>query len=445
MDLATIGLGSKNILSNDLIEKLKKADEKAFVTPIETRKTKVENQITEINALSDMINTLSDKVSPLINSDIYQSMKTSVSGDSVDVSITGKVNAQNLDIDVVSLATKDVFETNDSFSSKDDALSSGSLSISIDGNDYDITIDDGDTLSDLVDKINSQTDGKVNATILNVGGDNPYKLIIKSTDTGAKNQISISSDSDSFSNDFQRVGDAASDAVFKVDGVEITRSSNEVNDLIDGITFSLKSVGSSTISIQEDDSKLINAINSFVDQFNAVINVVKGDTKFDADTKEAGIFQGNFEFRSIATTLQDIINTTFSKDGVSAYDVGFEIKRDGTLSFDEDKFKEAFSSDKDKIKEYFNSSDFVSGLFNKFDKTIFDMSHRSFGAIKVIKKELNDELDRYEQQLQKAKDRLDARYDLLTKKFASYDILLGDLNSQASTIDNLIKAQFANK
>ncbi len=443
MGLSTIGLGSKNILSNDLIDRLKKADESAFISPLEKRKQRVENQKAEIDALSDMIKTLSSKASDLLSDDIYEGVNSTVSGDSVDISISGSVKPQNLNVDVVSLATRDVFEANDSFSSTDDTLSSGSMSISIDGNDYDITIDDGDTLSDLVDKINSQTDGKVNATILNVGGDNPYKLIVKSTDTGSKNQISISSDSDSFSNDFQRVGDVASDAVFKVDGVEITRSSNEVSDLIDGVTFSLKKVGSSSVSIEKDDSKLVDAMNSFINQFNSVIKVVKGDTKFDADTKEAGIFQGNSTFRSIADTLQNIITTTFSKDGMSAYDIGIEIQRDGTISFDESKFKEAYDSDGEKVKEYLDSSDSLSGLFNKFDKTIFDMNYRSFGAIKVIKNDLDSGLNRYDEEIKKAQERLDARYDLLTKKFASYDILLGGLNSQASTIDNLIKAQFA--
>jgi flagellar hook-associated protein 2 len=49
------------------------------------------------------------------------------------------------------------------------------------------------SISELKDKINDSTDGKITASLLNVGGDEPYRLIIKSTDTGADNAISISS------------------------------------------------------------------------------------------------------------------------------------------------------------------------------------------------------------------------------------------------------------
>ena len=444
MGISTIGLGSKNILSNDMISKLKQADESAFISPLEKRKARVENQKAEIEALSDMMSTLSDRAANLIKDDIYQSVNSSVTGDSVSVNITGSIKPQNLNLEVISLATRDVFEAKDSFSSKDDTLQSGSMTLSIDGNDYDISIEDTDTLSTLVDKINSSTNGNIEASILNVGGDEPYKLIVKSTDTGAKNKISISSDSDSFANDFSRVGDEAQDALFKADGIEITRESNEVSDLIDGATFKLQKVGISSVSIQKDDSKLIDGIKKFVDQFNSVIEVINGDTKYDADKKTAGIFQGNNDFRNIASTLQDIVSTTFSKDGVSAYDVGLELQRDGSLSFDEDKFKKASENDSEKVKEYFSSSDYVGGLFNKFDKTLFDISHKSSGSIKIIKNDLDDGLSRYEEEIQKAKDRLDARYEILTKKFASYDTLLGGLNTQASTIDNLIKAQYAN-
>jgi flagellar hook-associated protein 2 len=442
--LSTLGLGSQGVLTNDIIDKLKEADKASIVTPIENKKTAVENKKTELAEIKKLVSELSTAVTDMTYDTPYDTVTKDITGDSVSITTSGSVNEQAISIDVTQLATKDIYEASDGFASKDASLQSGTFTINL-GQDYDITINDGDTLEDLVEKINNQTDGKVEASILNVSGTNPYKLIIKSAQTGKENQMTISSDSDSFSGGISRIGDPAQDAVFKVDGVEITRATNKIDDLIKNITIKLEKEGKSDVTIKKDNSKIIEGINKFVEKYNAVINKISEDTKYDPEKKEAGIFQGNSDIRNITRSLQDIIATTVSKDGKMSEDFGLSLQRDGTLKFDEDKFKEAYEKDSSITVEFFKASNATDGLFNKLESKLFDIAISSDGTLKTLNKNFEDDITRYDKELSKAQDRLDRQYEILTKKFASFDLVMGKLSSQSQTLDSMIKAQFAKK
>ena len=442
--LSTLGLGSQGVLTNDIIDKLKEADKASLVTPVENKKLSTENKKTELNEIKKLMTKLSSSVTNMTYDTPYDTVKKDITGSSVSITTSGSVSEQNLSINVKSLATRDIYEASDGFASKDTTLEAGTMTIKLD-KDYDITIKDTDTLEDLVEKINKNTDSKVEASILNVGGDKPYKLIIKSTDTGKDNRISISTDSNSFSSGISRVGDPAQDAVFEVDGIEITRSSNTVDDLLDNITVKLEKEGKSDISIKKDNSEILDGIKEFVENFNTLVTKISEDTKYDSEKKQAGIFQGNSQIRNISRALKDIVSTTVSKDSKMSYDFGIEMQRDGTIKFDETKFKTAYEKDSKKTIEFFKASNATDGMFNKLESKIFDISTSSSGTMKTLKKNFEDEIKRYTDELAKAQAKLDRQYEILTKRFASFDLVMGKLGSQATTLDNMIKAQFAKK
>ena len=81
-----------------------------------------------------------------------------------------------------------------------------------------------------------------------------------------------------------------------MNGVAVTRKSNQVNDLIPGVSFSLKGTtsGSESLSITlgTDRSKLSNAISDFVDAYNALQSKVG-----DQVGQSAGLLTGDFLVR----------------------------------------------------------------------------------------------------------------------------------------------------
>ncbi|EAJ1118761.1 flagellar filament capping protein FliD [Campylobacter lari] len=207
--LGSLGIGS-GVLTSDTLNKLKEAEMNAHLglynSQLETNTSRQKDLAeleakllafqTAVNSLGDASQFNKKKVSP------------SVSGDSAAAGLTvGSLsNLTNMKVIVDQLAQKDVYQSN-GFKDKT-ATVMGSLgikgtdgktsfTITQDGKDYKIDIDESTTVSQLAEKINAATGGKVEAKIVNTGDkDNPYRLVVQSTETGTKNNISFSGDDD---------------------------------------------------------------------------------------------------------------------------------------------------------------------------------------------------------------------------------------------------------
>jgi flagellar hook-associated protein 2 len=442
MGIATLGLGSSGVLSNDLIDKLKDADRAATVTPIEERQQEVKLKQDALKSIKSLVNDLYDLSTELSDKTLYDNTTSEVTGDSIGVEAESTAKEQTLKLDVEQLATRSIKQSYRKFESKDELVGAGTMGLTINGTTYDIEITDTDTLQDVADKISSQTDGKIEASILNVGGDEPYRLILKSTGTGAKNEIIDDGNGINFGN---VAGGTAQDAIVRMDGVKITRDSNEFDDLIEGVKITLKEVGESTVEIKRDTSKITDKMEKFVDKYNEILNTISNLTKYDAEKKVGAVLQGSSEIRSITGRLRDIFDTTFSSTGKTLEDYGIKSDKKGVLSFDKGKFANELKSSTEDLTDFFVGKDDQKGIFRKFNSELFDIGTRSSGVLKSLQTNYNDRAKSLEESLQKAKERLDNRYEILIKKFASYDAVIGKLQNSADYLSQIIEAQYAKK
>ncbi|WP_096024984.1 flagellar filament capping protein FliD [Campylobacter lanienae] len=419
-----LGVGSGNILSWDTIDKLKEADTKALITPLETE---IQSNLTkqkDLTAITTLLSTFKSNVSNLTGDSTYLKREASTSGSgSVSVSVSSGVAEQELNLSVEQLASQDSFQSK-KFSSRTDSVFTQDVSfgISIGGKDYVIDADSTTTLEQLAEKINEATDGKVQAKILNVGGDEPFRLIIQSAETGEANKISFysitnssssntSSDStlealgfyfdkssgsgekDSYGNEINRLTlkdpnslsddqkknagsqiATAQDAKFKYNGIDITRSSNKVEDLILGVSLTLNKVdkaGESTnSSIKQSTEGILEDIKAMVDSFNSLMNNINEATKYDSETGLAGTFQGVREITSISSDLNKIINGV-SSDGKSLASFGITVTKDGLLTIeDSTKLNDMITTNFDEFKNFFSSETKFTNVTAKGYKTI---------------------------------------------------------------------------
>ncbi|HEC1756048.1 TPA: flagellar filament capping protein FliD [Campylobacter lari] len=206
--LGSLGIGS-GVLTSDTLNKLKEAEMNAHLklynTQLETNTSRQKDLAeleakllafqTAVNSLGDTSQFNKKKVSP------------SVSGDSAAASlVVGSLsNLSNMKVIVDQLAQKDVYQSNGfkdktstvmgSLGIEGDKNGKASFTITQDGKDYKIEIDKSTTVAQLAEKINSATGGKIEAKLVNTGDrDNPYRLVVQSTETGTKNNISFSGD-----------------------------------------------------------------------------------------------------------------------------------------------------------------------------------------------------------------------------------------------------------
>ena len=443
--LSTLGLGSQGVLTNDIIDQLKAADTSAIIKPIE-RKIDVSNgKQTTLSEIKKLVTELKDQIVTLSEPELYKNKTSTLTGSSITVDATASAKEQNFDINVKSLATRDIQQSKIGFAYDEALVEPQTLTVSINDTDYSVEIGITDSLKTVAEKIKTATDGKVEASVLNTGGENPFQLIFKSANTGVDSEFTVtSSETDATKSlTFDRIGDPPKDAKIEIDGITVERSSNTVDDLVDGITLNLQTVGTTSVKVESDHEKLVEEMAAFAEKYNAAIEKLTAVTKYDKENKSAGVFQGTSEIRNITADLNNVINRTITSDGKTIADFGFDPQRGGSLQFNETDFKEMLKTDAGKVEDFFRGTDGKNGLFNKFEDKLFDIATSSTGALKSLNSNIENSLKSLLEEQTKTQTRLDDKYAIMTKRFAAYDGVIGRLTSQSNILSSIIEAQFA--
>ena len=232
--LASLGLQS-NVLTNELLEKLKAAEVNARIKPYET---KIETNTAKQKALTELTTKLSafqTAVSSLGDATAFSKRKVtpSVTGDSAAATLTASngVSVQNLSVKVNQIAQKDVFQSKGLVKDTDRVLTgnqnAGSFTIRQNGKEYKISVDANTTYEGLAERINSVTDGNVIAKIVSTGeAGTPYRFTLSSKETGADNAITF------------RTDNADGEAILSNFGWNLKKDNIAEADLTTGYSFS---------------------------------------------------------------------------------------------------------------------------------------------------------------------------------------------------------------
>lgn len=415
--LSSLGFAS-GVLTQDVIDKLKAADEASRINPYTSRIESNTAKQTDIAQLLTKLSSFRSAVSSLGDSSIFAKRKVVASvttNPPADLSVTSGVNVQNMKVNVTQLAQKDVFQSNGFENDTGYVMGTLGANDNVDltffqnGKEYKVTINGNTTFSDLADKINEASGGDIVAKIVNTGEKGaPYRLTLSSKETGEDSAISFFAGSKDTNGNyvedanskaiFEKLGwelddstgdldkkigysikddandpqfhiQTAQNAEFTLDGIKMYRSSNTITDLGVGITLTLNSIGEINFDVQQDNSAVNETMQSLVDAFNDLVTNLNAATDYNSETGTAGTLVGVSEVNSIRSTIinalfksQSVDGTVIDSNGTSVYskvmlsmqDFGLTLNEAGNLSFDESKFN-------DKVKEL--GSDFVESFF----------------------------------------------------------------------------------
>tara|TARA_B100000315_G_scaffold168498_1_gene157002 strand:+ start:3628 stop:5274 length:1647 start_codon:yes stop_codon:yes gene_type:complete len=293
-------------------------------------------------------------------------------------SSTAASGSFSLVVNSLAIAEKEVSE---GFASTSSSVSTGTFSITVGSTTTDITIDSSNnTLAGLKSAINA-SGADVTASILNDGsGTDPYRLSITSNNAGTDNTLTISHTPASI---FTLGGSgpipsgagltftenqSATDASLTLDGISITKSTNSITDIIDGVTIDLSSVGSGTITIASNANDVKTNIEKFVSEYNDLISFINDQFFFNNETGQTGILFGNTTVINLQSTMRDIIAdevpgltgtyTTLAQVGITTNSIS------GNLVIDDGDLTDALNTDIDAVTKLFigNGSSDTSGL-----------------------------------------------------------------------------------
>ncbi len=327
----------------------------ATVSTESFRKTQLEDWESawqeKIDALQELNTALLDLRTSLksINSVSDFLTKTAESSDSAVATATadGDAATGNHTVVVNQLAQNDVWvNTSTGFSATSDSVtaSDATFTYSYAGGEFTVDVAAGTTLQGLASLItnNSGSRGDVKAVVINDG--DAYYLELYGMDMGADNTVEVvSSTLDGFApGDFENT-QAAQSAQFKVDGYPpasdawISRDTNTVDDVVDGLTLTLRDAGATRLTVSLDTDSLQTTIEDFVDQINTVKSLIdsltavttgsSSDSSDDEDSTSAGIttdtasgslLTGNYGVNLVEARIKDI--TASAGLGFTAYD-----------------------------------------------------------------------------------------------------------------------------
>ncbi|MGZ3597207.1 MAG: flagellar filament capping protein FliD [Syntrophales bacterium] len=335
---------SSGIDWSSIITQLIAVDQQS-VTLVSNQQSAYQAKLKEWQSFNTQLLTLKTAADALNDPDSFNVFKTVISTDNSSVQAGSLISASadtsatpdSYTIKIVNLATAEKLSSN-TFADAAAALgSSYAGDITINGKT--LTVSAADTLAGVANKINNLNAG-VTASVLNFSATD-HRLIITSTSTGAQG-ISITNDLFGWTNT-NNVIVPAQDATVNIDGVDVTKSSNTIDDVIPGVTLNLLNAdnGSTTINLNvtRDTDTVKKNIQSFVTDYNNVMSYISKQSSYDTTTNTTGgVLFGDGTLLSVKSDLTSAItqpiwgvNSQFSILGLA----GINLDDKGQLSIDD--------------------------------------------------------------------------------------------------------------
>ena len=318
---------------------------------------------------------------------------------------------------------------------------------------------DEDVMNKVRDAINESDLDGVSASVIH-DTSSTARLVIKGSKTGSENALDLTEINGSNilrklkyltngGNRRQTTGTAGGflqqntadlDALLNVDGVDIVKGTNEISDIIDGVTFKLlrsqePDDSPLTITITNDTTSAKAEIESFIEKYNAAIAYLNEKTKVDTTNFVRGDFTGDAVFTGLKFSLRSLISS--SVDGLPNGElqlisqIGLDVARDGTISIkDSEKLNEALTTKTDQVTNLFSSE---NGIAKQLD-TLLDRFVDSGGAVDRGKDSIKRQITSIDTRIKTHEARILVQEASLWRKFTELQKTLSLLNSQRSAI-----------
>ena len=363
--ISALNAGS-GLNTTQIIDSLVEAERAPREAIIQEKIDKADVAISSIGLLKTELNTFNTNVEVLSgqNGITLASSSTSIA---VSKTSTAPLSEFSHSVEVSTLAEQQVIQFS-GFSTATDAVSLGTLNFTVgtwdanvtsfsansDYSAYSLDVSSASTIADVVTLINNDTNATmdgIQASILQTGT-GAYSLVIKSH-YGADRELKIV-DSAGSTFEFSSSSDASHqvssgvDSALTVDGINVTRNSNSITDLIDGMTIGISAVTTSeqTISAVYDEDAALATMQTFVDELNFVLAFLKAETTYGLEDQEDGALAGDpfgEQLYSFVRSLSTSAIVGFGASDVYLSYFGVQTNRDGTLTLNTDEFKKYFA------------------------------------------------------------------------------------------------------
>jgi len=413
--------------------------------PVQQLQSKQSLLLTQKQLLADLNGSVSSLASTISSLADLGSSKaiTATSSDPSTVSVTanGTTQAATHTISEITSIAKAASETSASgfaTATSTSVTSGSSFELAIGSKTYNVPIaSNNNNLNALRDAINNLGVG-VTASVLNTGsGATPYYLSLSANATG-QNALQLRTTAGDAATNILTATNPGSNATFKLDGILVTNPDNVVSSVIDGVTFNIlnttASGGTVTLSSSSDRTKLENALNTLVSDYNTVSG--KANAQIG---KAAGALSGDSVIRQVKDAQRQFLSYQGdpSSSVKSLAELGISLDSNGNMSFDPSKIESYSSADLSQAFTFLGSSS--SGL-GSLASNFTAISDSVSGSIVTEEKQIDAADSRMSQQVADLNARISFMQTSLTAQLQKADALVAGLTSQQSMLTGSIQS-----
>ena len=451
--MGTLGAGS-GVDTKSLAENLANAEFQPRKDLVNTKITKTEASISGMGYIQAALSDLKNAFAKLDDATDFASIKASSTQPSaVGVTTTSAAQAGSFSLEVSQLARAQRTASN-GFAARNTSLNNGaafSLNLSVNGGTASPITVSTDTPAGVVSAINGANLG-IKAQLLQTGdAQAPYTIVVTG-ESGAAQNFSLTADNDQlqFTNNLQ----TAADAQLKVNGLSITRSSNQISDLVDGVTIDLYTTTSTAarVDLNRETTTIKDNFKGLVTAYNDLEATLKelGDPK-SAIKDVGGSLNGDSILQTVRAQVRRFITDNSSTKGSTiqaARNAGLSFDRNGQLTLDEAKLDSALQNNFDETVKTFTASTNNKSVYSTAPAGVagdavvkLDQMLRSTGLLASRTSSANKQVTTYKVELTKLDEQMSRLLERYTKQFSIMDSIVGQTNSLKSslksTFDNM--------
>ena len=473
------GLGSGLDVSS-IISQLMTIEKQPLIA-LNKEESSINAKISSFGKIQNALGTLRDKAAAFNSTSLWGNTATTLTDSTVATvtSVSGKngvAGSHTLQVDALAVA-QTVSST--AFASSSSTLSEGTLTIDIGSwtggapptaftaksgtSGITISIGSGDiSLGSIRDKINAAAAGVTAGIVTDASGS---RLTLRSTATGEENafRVTASETSDdgnaatglsalafdaTASSSPMALSQSARNARAVVNGISINSASNTLDGVIEGLSIKLNKTTTSAVemTVAADFSDVKTKVNDFMSAYNAMVDQVKTETKYDAATKTAGKLQSDRTAIGLLNKMQSLLHDGFSGTGGGSLkrlsDIGLSLNATGRMELKATKLDEALANPS-QVKALLNGggtgdSTAQTGFMKRF-RTFADAAQGTDGPLETRTGGLKSQLRR----ITDRQDALDTRYlgieARLRKQYDALDQRMSNITATSNSVSLMIK------
>jgi flagellar hook-associated protein 2 len=434
------GLASQ-LDTNSIIDQLVKIESNS-VTTAQKRQAAYQSQISLLGDLTSKLKSLATAASGLKSTGaLALSQVGSASGFTATPGSAATSGRYAVKVDELAIAAK---ARSAQYTAGTDPVRGGTLSLSVNGTNTDVTIADGMSLNQVAQAINEsgaavsaivlESNGQAYLSLTNVNtGHTPGNaaasaLVITENSTGVAGQpLGLS------------ITQAAKNASLTIDGVTFERSSNTITDALPGVTFDLKNktLAAEDLVLSTDTSATAKKLGDFVTAYNDVMKVLRQNLNIGEATDRTKTLGGDGALRSLQGTMMSLVSSIANPGSVikSLAELGIKSGSDAMLSIDQSRLTKAIASDPSAVNELFQKA--TSGISDKLTSLVTSYTDSSTGILVSKSKSYDKTVKQIDQQIQSLQLRLDSYRDKLVKQFSAMETVV----SKFKSIGNYLTSQ----